>query len=122
MATYNDCQPPTTRQLPGVAVGETKVPELADWKLVEKCRHRLDAIVLCVQLSGLSHEEVAARLNIDKGAFSRMMGGRASFPDTKSIRLYQVCGNYAPLQYEAWACNFDLVDKALLAAIKARAA
>lgn len=103
-------------------MGQSRTPELVDWKLIEKCRHRLDAIVLCVQLSSYSHEEVSAQLGINKGNFSRMMGGRASFPDTKSVKLMEICGNFAPLQYEAHACNFELLDKSLLAAIRSRVA
>jgi hypothetical protein len=50
------------------------------------------------------------------------MQGRANFPDRRRIQLMQVCGNYAPLQYDAWACNFQLVDKRLLSALGAMAA
>ena len=96
--------------------------ELADWALVQKCKDRLEAIQLCVQLSGYSYQEVAKQVGIDKGNFTRMMQGRANFPDRKSIRLMRVCKNYAPLQYEAWACDFELLDKTLIQAIKARAA
>ena len=121
--TYNDTQPVTTeRQLPGVACGEIQAPVLADWNLVRKCKDRLDAIRLCVQLSHLSNDEVSSRLGINKGNFTRMMQGRASFPDRKSIRLMHICGNYAPMQYEAWACGFELLDKRLLRAIREQAA
>ena len=96
--------------------------KLADWSLISLCGNRLDAIRLCVQLSGLSSAEVAMRLCIDPGNFSRMMQGKSSFPDAKSIRLMETCGNYAPLQYEAQACGFQLVDKRILKALGAQAA
>ncbi len=113
---------PLTKQLPGMAVGEARRPELADWSLIKKCSSRLDAIRLCIQLSALSNEAVGDLLGIDKGNFSRMMNGRANFPDAKSVKLMELCGNYAPLQYEAWACGFELVDKALLQGLSRAAA
>jgi len=88
-----------------------QLPNFAPWGLVRKCRHRLDAIRLCIQLSGLSNDEVCRRLGIDPSHFTRMMQGRASFPDAKSIELMTVAGNYAPLQYEATACGFRLVPQ-----------
>lgn len=119
---HNQTQPFTTRELPGTAVGEIKPMEFVDWTLIQRCRDRLDAIILCVNQSGFSYEEVARQLLIDKGNFTRMMQGRANFPDRKSVRLMDICRNYAPMQFEAWACDFELVDKKLLAAIKVRAA
>lgn len=103
-------------------LGQVKRPALADWNLVRKCKNRLDAIRVCVQLSGMAYEDVANQLLIDKGNFTRMMQGRAHFPDAKSIKLMELCGNFAPMQYEAWACGFELVDTALLSALRERAA
>lgn len=96
------------RQMP--MLGEARKPQLAPWDLVAKCRHRLDAIRLCVQLSHLANDTLCARLGLDKGHFTRMMQGRAHFPDAKSVDLMNVCGNYAPLQYEAMACGFQLFE------------
>lgn len=93
-------------------------PELAPQDLVRLCKHRLDAIRLCIQLSGLSHETIAKELSIDKGHWSRMMQGRANFPDQKSVELMQLCGNYAPMQYEAWRTGFDLVPQQSKARIR----
>lgn len=96
--------------------------EVVDWGLVQRCKDPLEAIILCVQLSEFSQEVVAEKLGIDKGNFSRMMHGRANFPDRKRIQLMQVCRNYAPLQFDAWSCDFQLVDKNLLKAMGAMAA
>ncbi len=98
------------RQMP--MLGEARKPSLAPVELVAKCRHRLDAIRLCVQLSHLANDTLCARLGIDRGHFTRMMQGRAHFPDAKSVELMRVCGNYAPLQYEAMACGFELFEDA----------
>jgi hypothetical protein len=123
MSAYKHIQTPAIqRVLPGTSVGETKRPELAPWMLVQKCRDGLDAIRLCVQLSDLSNQEIALRCGIDVGNFTRMMQGKASFPTRKRPLLYMVCGNFAPLQYEAWACNFELVDKRLLTALREQSA
>jgi hypothetical protein len=89
-------------------VGNSKTPQLVADSLIIKCRHRLDAIRLCIQLSDYSNETIAEHLGIDKGHFSRIMQGKAWFPDTKSVQLMNLCGNYAPLQYEAQATGFKL--------------
>ncbi|MEM1191530.1 MAG: hypothetical protein AAGI72_23565 [Pseudomonadota bacterium] len=55
------------------------------------------AIILCVQASGLNHDQICAELEIDPGHFSRMMKGTANFPDNKLVALMEVCGNEIPL-------------------------
>jgi predicted DNA-binding protein (UPF0251 family) len=120
MTAYNQKQLVTTpqRQLPGVAVGESERPKLAPWNLVQMCKNRLDAVRLCVQLSNFTNEEIARQCGINKGNFTKMMQGRAHLPTRLSVRFMEVCGNFAPLQYEAWACGFELVDKRLLTALR----
>ena len=113
-------------------LGEVRRPELVADELIRACRHRLDAIRLCVHLSGMSNDELARRLGIDPGHWTRIMQGRAWFPDPKSVDLMHLCGNYAPLQYEAQACKFRLVKvdheeeirdlRARLAALEGRVA
>lgn len=89
-------------------IAPAKTPILVDESLLRMCRHRLDAIRLCVQLSNYTHETIAQNLGIDKGHFSRIMQGKAWFPDSKSIDLMTMCGNYAPMQYEAMVTGFQL--------------
>lgn len=91
-------------------LGESKKPELAPVDLVARCKNRLDAIRLCVQLSHLSNEHICDHLGIDKGHWSRIMQGKAWFPDPKSIDLMRLCGNFAPMQYEAMALGFELYE------------
>lgn len=91
-------------------MGVARSTKQAPMELIKTCRHRLDAIRLCVQLSSLSNEYVSGQLGIDKGHWTRIMQGKAHFPDAKSVDLMTLCGNYAPLQYEAWACGFDLQE------------
>lgn len=87
---------------------QAKPPAMVQEALLATCRNRLDAIRLCVQLSSLSNEVISESLGIDKGHFSRIMQGKAHFPDSKSIELMYLCGNYAPMQYEAMICGFQL--------------
>jgi len=106
-------------------------PKSAPTELVEACRHRLDAIRLCVQLSRLPMQRVADELGIDPGHMTRIMQGRAQFPDAKSCDLMRLCGNIAPMQYEAHAMGYELTQdekaervrqlKAELAALEAAA-
>lgn len=104
------------REMPMMA--GVRGPVMASRELIEMRRNRLEAIQLCVQLSGLSNEYICSHLGIDRGHWTRMMQGRAYFPDTKSIELMQVCGNYAPLQYEAWAMGFELQERSKDARIR----
>lgn len=89
-------------------LSEVRQPVMVADALLSTCKHRLDAIRLCVQLSSLSNEVIAENLGIDKGHFSRIMQGKAHFPDSKSIDLMMLCGNYAPMQYEAMMLGFNL--------------
>lgn len=79
-------------------------------ELIKKCRHGLDAIRLCIQLSGHTHEYLCDELHIDKGHFSRIMQGKAWFPDTKRIELMNLCGNRAPAQFDALMTGCELVE------------
>jgi hypothetical protein len=94
------------REMPFIS--GTSQPVMVDAALLAHCKNRLDAIRLCVQLSNFSNEVIAEQLTIDKGHFSRIMQGKAHFPDAKSIELMMLCGNYAPMQFEAMKCGFIL--------------
>lgn len=89
-------------------LSEASKPVMVEPALLQHCKNRLDAIRLCVQLSNLSNEVIAEQLGIDKGHFSRIMQGKAHFPDAKSIDLMMLCGNYAPMQFEAMKFGFIL--------------
>lgn len=97
-------------QMPMPMPGAVRSLSLAPMELIEVCRHRLDAIRLCVQLSSLSHEHVAKKLGMDKSHFSRIMQGKAYFPDTKTIQLMELCGNIAPTQFEMYALRLSATE------------
>lgn len=87
------------REIPMVAI--TKPPQEVDWALIAKCNDEQDALLLCVHLSRLSNEEIARRLGIDKSHWTRIMQGRGNLPARKRTPLMSICGNIAPIQYEA---------------------
>lgn len=97
------------REMP--LLGSVKGVTFAPWPLVERCRDMLDAVRLCVQLSGLPNEYIAGALSIDKGHFTRMMQGLAHVPTKKTHRLMQVCGNLAPVQFLAMSFGLRLVEQ-----------
>lgn len=117
------------REMPFMSVAAS--PVAAPGELVAACRHRLDAIRLCIQLSRLPLNRVADELGIDCGHMTRIMQGRAHFPDAKSCDLMRLCGNIAPMQYEAHEMGYELAQdekaervrqlKAELAALEAAA-
>jgi hypothetical protein len=102
---HNDSQ----REMPVLALMRSAVD--APVEFVQRCRNEIDAINLCINLSGLSDEAIYTELSIDKGHFSRLRKGRGNFPSNKRLALMAVCGNRAPVQFEALRLNCDLVDK-----------
>lgn len=91
-------------------LGEIRGLKMAPMELVKKCRDGLDAIRLCVHLSDLTQEAISERCGINTQLFSRIMNGRAAFPDRKRDRLMYVCGNRAPAQFDAWKTGCELVE------------
>jgi transcriptional regulator with XRE-family HTH domain len=87
------------REMPMLAI--TKPPVEIDWALIAKCNDEQDALLLCVHLSRLSNEEIARRLGIDKSHWTRIMQGRGNLPARKRTPLMSICGNIAPIQFEA---------------------
>lgn len=87
-------------------------PTFAPSELVGACRNRLDAIRLCIQLSRLPLQRVGEELGIDPGHMTRIMQGKAHFQDAKSCDLMRLCGNVAPMQYEAMAMGYQLSQDA----------
>ena len=104
------------REIPMLA--GLRKPALVSDELVLSCRGRLDAIRLCIQLSRFPHQAIAEKLGIDKGHSSRIMQGQAHFPDDKANDLMRLCGNFAPLQYEAMTNGFELHERAQDARIR----
>jgi hypothetical protein len=87
------------REIP--ILSETRAPVELDWSLIAKCNDEQDALLLCVHMSRLSNEEIARRLGIDKSHWTRIMQGRGNLPARKRTPLMSICGNIAPIQFEA---------------------
>lgn len=98
------------REIPTLC--ETQKPKNAPVELVKMCDDPVDAMRLCIQLSRFTSDYVGKQLSIDKGQLSRIMSGTAWFPTTKRVRLMELCGNRAPVQFEADAVGCVLVEKA----------
>lgn len=96
------------RELPmlGTARRVADVPA----EFIRACSSELEALNLCMNLSHLSDEAIRDALGIDKGHFSRIRKGRGNFPPNKRIALMDLCGNRAPIQYEAWRMNCEVVE------------
>lgn len=96
------------RELPmlGIARRAADVPA----EFIRACSSELEALNLCMNLSHLSDEAIRDALGIDKGHFSRIRKGRGNFPPNKRIALMELCGNRAPIQYEAWRMNCEVVE------------
>jgi len=86
------------REIP--ALGEPRKVKDVPVELLKMCEDELDAVRLCIQLSGYTHEYISKQLSIDKGHFSRIVGGSVGFPTHKRLALMRMCGNRAPVQYE----------------------
>lgn len=94
----------TQRQIP--ALGPSRETQSVPPEFLRACRNEADAVNLCINLSGYSDETICDNLHIDKGHFSRIRKGRGHFPTRKRVALMQLCGNAAPVQYEAMQIGF----------------
>jgi hypothetical protein len=97
------------REMPFLAAvtGPKEVP----LEFIKACKSELDALNLCMNLSGFADEVIRDHLGIDKGHFSRIRKGRGNFPPNKRVAVMNFCGNVAPVQYEAWKVGRDLVER-----------
>lgn len=97
------------REMPLLAAMRSPVDVPVEF--IRACKDELHALNLCMNLSNLSDETIRDTLSIDKGHFSRLRKGRGNFPANKRIALMQLCGNRAPVQFEAEKLGCELVDK-----------
>lgn len=104
------------REMPLLA--EVRAPQEVPFDFVKACKSELEALNLCMNLSNLSDEVIRDHLGIDKGHFSRIRKGRGNFPPNKRVALMELCGNLAPVQYEAWRLGRELVERSKDAQIR----
>lgn len=96
------------REIPILSV--TKHPQEIPWELIAKCNDEQDALLLCVHMSRLANDEIARQLKIDKSHWTRIMQGRGNLPARKRTLLMSICGNIAPIQFEAMRFGRKLKD------------
>jgi hypothetical protein len=104
------------REMPFLA--EVKAPQEVPLDFIKVCKSELEALNLCMNLSNLSDEAIRDKLGIDKGHFSRIRKGRGNFPPNKRVALMELCGNLAPVQYEAWRLGREVVERSKDAQIR----
>ena len=77
--------------------------KLLDEKLIQGCKDGHDAIKLCFDQRSVRYSQatVAAACEIDGGHFTCILQGIKHMPSSKRVRFMQVCGNLAPVQFEA---------------------
>lgn len=96
------------RQIP--IMGEARKPCFIDDALIASCQDGRDAIGLCMHLSGYTAETLADMLGLSKGYVSKCLSGRGNFPAHLRVKLMEICGNYAPLQFEAARLGVEIRD------------
>jgi transcriptional regulator with XRE-family HTH domain len=82
-----------------------------DMGLIKGLRNARQALSLCVRSSGHTDEYVAEQLHISKGYLSKILSGQAQLDGDRRIKLMHICGNRAPLQYEAWAMGIHTMER-----------
>jgi len=90
---------------------EINRPVLVDESVIEKnCKSELDAIRLCVNLSTYKYAQnkLAEALGLDRGRMSCILNGTKHLPANLRIRFMELCGNLAPMQYEAIKLRVDI--------------
>ncbi len=98
----------TQREMPWLS--EMRRPQMADAALVNNRRDMLEAVQLCVQLSGEKNEALRQSLSVTKGHFTKIMQGAASLPLRKLPALMRQAGNIAPLQWLAHEMGYELQE------------
>lgn len=91
-------------------LSEARCAVMVDGGLIGALTDARQAIGLCMQLSGYTAETLAGMLGLTKGYVSKCLSGRGNFPPHMRVRLMQICGNYAPLQYEAAQLGIEIRD------------
>lgn len=81
--------------------GPEKVKDIEDTprELVRLCRNFREALRLAIQYGRKTDAWVADHLGIDRGQFSRILHGKAWFPDDQCMAFCRLVGNWTIYQY-----------------------
>jgi hypothetical protein len=76
---------------------------LLDESLIKKCRDEHEAIKLCFDQRTIKYSltTLAAMLGMDQGHLSCVFAGTKHMPSRRRVMYMQLCGNAAPIQFEA---------------------
>lgn len=91
--------------------GEVRKLAMVPRKLLEMCDDGMDAVRLCIHLSGFTYGFVGNDMGINPGNFSRVLQGNGNFPTNKRVRLMELCKNLAPVQFECEALGLVPVPR-----------
>lgn len=83
-------------------LGQVKDIEDVPPSLIKLCRDFRDALRIGIQYGRKTDAWVADHLGIDRGQFSRILNGKAWFPDDKCMEFCRLVGNRAIYQYREW--------------------
>lgn len=92
-------------------LGLARPPKRTDdppMEVIARIPNRRGARKMALQWSGLLDNEVADALGIDHGQWSRIMNGKAHFPDEKHHEFNQVVGNKIVTMYDAYQEGCEL--------------
>lgn len=77
-------------------------------QIVRRCKSRHDAMRKCYEASGLTPQQLGARLALSEGQVSKILGGSKFLDPELYFNLFDVCGNEIPLRYDALHRGYEL--------------
>lgn len=80
-------------------------PEPVDPAVVRSLKTLIDAVNLCISVTGASPKDAYLDLGIDKGWWSKIQSGQNPFPSDKLVPLMEKYGNDIPLTWLAFQRN-----------------
>lgn len=94
----------------GNLIFQVKSEEIAD-EIIARCKDLRCALRMCIDVSGIAPKEIAFRMDIDAGHFSRMTNAGDDprhFPLERINELMIICGNEIPLRWMALSRGYGL--------------
>lgn len=80
-------------------------PEPVDPAVIRSLHRLIDAVNLCISVTGASPKDAYIDLGIDKGWWSKIQSGQNPFPADKLVPLMEKYGNDIPLTWLAFQRN-----------------
>lgn len=80
-------------------------PEPVDPAVIRSLTRLIDAVNLCISVTGAIPKDAYVDLGIDKGWWSKIQSGQNPFPSDKLVPLMEKYGNDIPLTWLAFQRN-----------------